>query len=341
MILNRELLLETLTKLQPGVDEKSSVPESQNITFTGELAFACNYEIAVTREFEFDYPCSVRSSELHKLLNKIKSKEVEVEVTDSEFLIKSKKAKAGIKLSATETKPFFDPPEEWNKLPKDFSTAINFCLFSVGKNLSESELTCVHVKNNFVESTDKRRITRYFMEDFIEGELFIPGFVILNLVAFDPVTYSTTESWLHFMGSDGTMFSCRVQVNNYPVCDDFFKNTGEQIKFPKDLEEIIEKATIFSVDDSGDATVTINFKHNTMTVRGEGNQGWFEETRNIKFTGNPLEIYINAKFLSEIVKHERKIVTDGRTISFTTDKFAHVAMLRRPTSISEENTSDE
>ncbi len=336
MKLNREKLLNTLKAIKPGLANKEMLEQSTSFVFSKGRAYTYNDEIAISHPVARSLKGAVQAEELYKLLERYKDEELDIEITDNEFKIKSKRSSAGIALQAEITLPLDEigKPDKWKPLPKTFKDAVKFCRYSASKDLIRPVLTCLHINGKYIEACDGFRITQYDMKiKFGNDKLLLPAEAANTLAGYDPKEYSITKGWAHFQNSDRTIFSCRTGEGNYPDLSKFLKTKGIKFEFPKELLEVLERADVFSSDgDLSQPTVKINLSKDKMTIESSNSAGWFKENIRVKYNDNPLSFKANPEFLKHmlpiiktalILDSDKGVAKGTGVITFKGDNFIH------------------
>ena len=334
MKIGRTELLDALSLVQPGLAAKEVIEQSQSFVFKGKRVYTYNDRIALSTPSPLDIEGAVKAAELLSLLSKSKVKEYDIEITDNEFLLKSRKSKAGIRLEAEISLPLdeISQPTDWTNLPKRFCEALKFCLFSAGTDMSKEILTCLHIKGRHVTSCDNFRITRYDMgksatKQFPDS-LLIPATAVRELLRYEPLTYCIFDGWIHFRMENGAVFSCRSVEQKYPDMSKYMEVEGESVEMPKRLAEALDRASIFvKTEFEQDEQVELSLKEGNLQVNGEGDSGWFKERIKIEYDGEPVRFHVNPQFLMETLDllHEMTIGEDK--LRLEGENFVHVVNL--------------
>lgn len=324
MKLNRKELLEALTLTSVGLAKQEIIEQSASFIFTKGRVFTYNDEVAVSHPVEVDFEGAIPSKEFLALIKKLKTEEVELEISDGELLLKGSRAKAGIRLEAEIKLPIDEigSPDGWVELPDNFCEAAKFCLFSASTDTSNQVLTCIHLTDSYVESTDNYRATRYFLteSDAFEESMLVPTFAIKEIIKFNPTEYTTTEGWIHFKNNKDVMFSCRMFDETFPEIGGHLEVEGEEIIFPSTLNEILDRASVMSDGER----VTVIAAKNKLTIKTQGDSGWFEEVARIDYDGEEIEFEIQPEYLAQIMKHT-DTATVGKLLKFEVeDTFIHI-----------------
>lgn len=323
MKINRIKLSNALKIVSPAV-----VGTSEDLTgsfiFSKGRVFTFNNELAVSTPIDVGFTGAIPAKKFEAFVNKVKTEDIDLVVKGGEVFLSSSKAKAGLRLEESFTLPLEDVgmPAEWFSLPVSFKDAVSLCLFSVGKDYSKEILTNIHIKDNYVESCDNYRATRYIL-DFETGEMLIPAVSAKVICSGNPLKYAIADGWLHFKNAEDVTFSCRCGAGGYPDLSNFVSSEGEPFDFPEDVAEMMDRAETMS--DGERASVFL--EDGELIISTENNGDWFEESSKIKYDGKPFEFDIQPKFLKAIVKYKGEVSLCEKVLKFETDVFTHVAQL--------------
>lgn len=342
---DRKKLISILTAVRPGIAKKEVIEQTTSFIFTGDRVMAYNDEVCVQHPLPADVTLegAVQAKELFALLNKLSTDEIELEISGNELLIKGGKTKSGIKLEVASSVPeivkVLGNLDDWAPLPELFLKGIEFCLFSTGTDMTKPILTCVCIADNFVISSDNRRLTRFDMSDtegvsdlgLMAGEqMLIPATSAQALKSYPVTEFTLTKGWLHFRTKDDAVFSCRDIEGLFPadkihaILD---RAEGELVKLPEGLAETLERAGIFSTADKksgGVDHVKVSLTEGMLTVRGEGQVGWLEETSRVRYKGPEITFDVSSDFLSAILAHSGDMRVGENLLKFEGANFAHV-----------------
>jgi DNA polymerase-3 subunit beta len=264
----------------------------------------------------------------------MKEEEVDIETTETAMLISGRKSNASITLQSEITLPILDISEKktWTALPEGFSKAVKFSLFSAGVDMTKPELSCVNIDGKFVQTCDNFRLTRYTLPGKgIKSPMLIPASACAELIKYDPTHYAVDESWAHFMNKEGTEFSCRVVEGKFPDLQSFIdKKTNNKLQLNEDTSDILDRAIVFLGDNS--QYVKISISSNFMTIRADGNVGWFKEKARVDYKGELIEFMINPTFLKDMIAVLRDVSIDESKalLKFEGENFVHCCAVSVP-----------
>jgi len=332
--INRQELIDSLTKVKPGLAQKEIIEQSSHFIFEEDRIWTYNDQIAISQEFKSGLAGAVKADEFYKLLNKLNDEELEVSIQDGQFSIQGKTITANIKIDPDiKLQPIQAPginSKDWQELPEDFTKSIALCIFSASRNMIRPELTCLYVTKNTILSTDSFRATKKTMLSEVKGDFLIPATSAKELTKYNVYKiYTEDKGWLHFTNKEHTMFSCRTFADvKYPEkIWDFFDVKGEEIKLPENFESVIDRvSTLVTADFDLDRFVDLSIKGNNLICSGKGPHGSVSEKIGVDYSGEAISVKVHPQFLAEIVK-QLNSVTIGERLLFQGENFEHAVCL--------------
>jgi len=207
MKINKSELKAALEKVRPALAQKEIIEQSTHFAFMGNWVVTYNDEISIRCQVpNLDLTGAVSAQELYTFLNRIKVEEIEAEITENEIRLKTGKSTAGLVLHPEIRLPLQEMGEieEWHELPEGFMEALAFCRFSCSKDMSRPILTCVHVGDDYMESSDNIRFTYRGLPDgeIPVPEFLIPGTTVQDLNRYVVTEIATSKGWVHFRTAD-------------------------------------------------------------------------------------------------------------------------------------------
>jgi len=334
MKINKAELQQALETVKSGLASKEIIEQSTSFAFLKGRAITYNDEISISCPVPgLDLEGAVRAEELFKLLTKVTTDEITLEVNGGEIQVHTGRILAGLPLQQEITLPLEEVGSipDWTPLPDGLLDALKFTQFTCSRDMSRPVLTCIHVDGDegVVESSDNHRITRYRIKGMEGFSFLIPASVIPALMQINPVRIAMGEGWVHFQAKNEATFSSRVLEGVFPDIAPHIKVLdGVEITFPVGLPDVLERAAIFASRDSvTDEAVEITLAENRMVIRGEGEKGWFEESLNHRYPGESVGFKINPAFLQQALKGLRKCTKGERTLLFEGETWKHAVAL--------------
>lgn len=334
--MEKQKLIEVLKAVKPGLANKEIIEQSSGFVFKDGNVITYNDEVMISHPIDLDLKGVVKAEEFYKLLNSIKDNNIEISKKGNELTIKGKKFQAGLTFDSNISLPINEVKidNKWKKLPRDFCNGIRFCLFSTGTDYSKPILTCLHIKDNVIESSDNFRITQYSMEENVSKSLLLPLAAAKELINYQPTKYQKTNNgWINFKNKNSVIFSCRTYKEKYPDVSPFLEVKGYDIRFPTSLiKSLVSAEVLCEQDPSGDKFVWIDINENIIIIKSRSVKGWYQEKFKIKHKSkNKIRFEINSIFFRDILSHLKKavIAKDKSKMKFIGENFIHVLSLRK------------
>lgn len=335
---NRKNLIEALSNVLPGLANNTSLEvQASYFIFENDKIWTYNDQISICQQFKSNLIGAIKAKELYKLLNKIPDNVLKITQKDNAFFkIKGKSLSAKIRIDPDIKLQAISIPDrdsdKWQLLPDDFNMAVSVCLFSVSKNATPPELTCLWIADNFVFSTDGFRATQKEMAGKVKTDFLLPAIAAKELIKYNAYkVFTDIEGWLHFIDKDNDLtFSCRTFADLlYPKkIWDFFNITGAQIKLPADFNTVIDRISTFvAADFELDKFVDITIENNQLICEGKGVLGEVSETVDgIDYDGEKITVCVHPGLLIAVLKYLDSVVI-GKRLLFKGKGFNHCICL--------------
>lgn len=302
---NREELLAKLQSVQPGLSQHEIIEQSSCLVFHDNEVMTFNDEVACRAAIKLPLEGAVQAKPLLDLLVKMSNDEINLKMTEEELIVKGGTESAGIRaekeiMLAVDS---IEKPEKWNPLHENFNDAIDIVSACAGRDESKFNTTCVHLHPKWIEACDNYQATRYHMETGMDEPILVRRESIKHASALGMTEFSVTTNWIHFRSASGLIMSCRRFSNDYPELTKVLAFEGEKATLPKDISEAIEKAEIFSANNTDNDQVLVILQAGKMWIEGTGAWGWYKKRWEMpSYTGKPIKFLIAPKLLSEISK---------------------------------------
>lgn len=328
-------LLEALEIVKPGLANKEIIEQSTSFAFMGDRIVTYNDEISISHPVDdLGITGAVKSEELYQLLAKLKRDDLQISVVDNEIQIQAGKSKAGLRLQEKITLPVDGIGEigEWQDLPETFIQHLRFVIQCCSNDMSQPILTCVHIRNDGVlESSDGFRIARCTGKEINVNDFLLPANIAQRVIAVNPMQIAEGNGWIHFRTQQETVISCRIFTEKFPTgkLDIHTQVDGKEIKLPKTISEILERASIFSKKEHFlDEMITVSIDSKKIKIRGESETGWYEEEANIRYDDAPIQFTITPYLFQDILEKTQLCIMGEDKIKFQDADWIYVGMLR-------------
>lgn len=333
-------LLDTIQKVIPAVDSKSVVAQTNHLIFSNGLISAYNGKIAISTPIDLDIECSVPAEDMLKIIKSVDDKNVGLSVEDNLLHISSKDMRATISTeveeeAALEAISNFDLDDLFNEkgaeIPDNFIYGLGLCASSASKNADDvHNLNCILVNSTSMHAGDGYRATIFDLTHGMPNDLLIPLSSAVQLIKFDPETYTITSGWMHLMDKEDTVFSLRVVEGDFPDIHNVLNGFSPDISItlPDNMTEIAE-----SLGNIAESPVE-NFKVLEIEITGEIISFHVEKsgvyaTKTLEFPGNDTDasFLISATMLSSILETTSDMELNNKFALFTGKEFQHIIAL--------------
>jgi len=306
--------------------------EGELVTFDGEVL------TRAPSPFNDEITGAVRASDFLKMLQRFPDDEVDISTRGNELIIKGRRRRAGITLMSEILLPYDQVPRPgtMKKVNKDLQESLLQCARVCGQDETAPKTTHVHIAKDRVEATDSYRVLQYTLSTGFPGSVLLHASSVFaickqNLVK---VGVDKNEGWCHFQTDDKMIISAIVSREKYydkEMIDEFFEVEGETVSLPKNLVEILDRASVMDTPSSSigdwESQVTLSFSEGQLKVSSRKDGGWFRETKRIKYDGPDIVFTIHPLFLKELIKKTYRVIISKERMLAVIDGLRFVASL--------------
>lgn len=328
---NREQFLARLKLVEPGTTSRSgieSTPQSSCIAFQDGWLFTYNDDISCRIEsgLEESFHGAVKAEPLIKLLDGMGEEDVDIRLTDTFFIVNgiNKRGRIAIQKEVVLSISAVETPVDWFQLPDDFANAVSLVVSCTGTNPKKFKAMCVHITEDYMEATDNFQAARYVIKTGVKTECLVKGKILENVIELGISESSETATWLHFKSPSGLIFSCRRCIMPYPAIGDALSVQGEGATLPGGLDEVLNNTKIFN-----DELVRIDLIQGSARIKGEGQDGDYQELRQMKYDGPPISFSIPPKVLAEVAKKHKDCEITPDFLKVSDGQFSYISCLRK------------
>lgn len=337
---NRENLLNALHSVQPGLATRETIEQSTCFIFRKGKVWTFNEEIACSIPSGLDksFQGAVASKKLTELLEKTDDDEIRMEQANGELLISGKGWKSGIRMEQEILLAIdsVESAQDWKELPSDFVDGLNIVSDCASSDASRFEATCIHFHPKWIEACDRTQLARYTMKTGVGKSFLVRRDSIKHVASLGLTEIAQTETWVHFRNAKGLILSCRRFMDEYPDLTKLLDVHGEQTVLPSSLAEAVQKAEIFSSENSEVNRVLVEIRPGKMRVKGQGVTGWYWKSKPIKYKGKALGFLIAPKLLVQITDRSTHCEITPERLKVTSDKWTFIACLAKPEEVEEQ-----
>lgn len=331
MRFDREQLLGKLEAVAPGLATREAVEQSSCFAFQGGNVYTFNDEVCCCLPLDIGITGAVAAKPLLELLRKLTETEVDIqtEKDGARLLVKGKRRRAGINLEAEVTLPVdsVERPDTFAPLGEDFADGVSVVQSCASKDANSFHLTCIHVTPDCVEACDNFQLARYPVETGVTEACLVKRDSLKHIVGLGMTEVCETESWLHFRGPSGMVLSVRRELMEFENLDPILATEGQVTTLPGGLAEAVEKAEIFSAEDSENNIIIVRLKQGEMRIKGTGASGFYEERKVAKWNGPPVAFSISPKMLTDISGRTNDCQIGEGLLKVDGGKFQYVTVL--------------
>lgn len=337
MKINKKELLNALEIVRPGLAGKEIIEQATSFAFLKGKVVTYNDELSLSHPIKgLDLTGAIQADNLYKFLGKIKKDDIEFELKGNEIILTTGRAKAGLTLQAEIKLPLEEVSGKkiWYDLPENFNKFVSFAMSSCSRDMSRPIITCVHItKEGIVEASDSYRITRCDLKDQMPiDDFLLPANVAVNVVKLQPTKIAEGKGWVHFQTEEETIISCRIFEDKYPDTSPYLKVKGIKIAFPQTINEVLDRAMVFSKREHLlDEVVIITLDNRKLIISAKSDSGWFEEDVNFKYEGDKIIFSITPHLLKGILSETGECVLDSEKtkLMFEGENWKYMTLLRK------------
>lgn len=338
MEIERSALMKALNALRPAY--KSSSAGNDLVTYFSEDRMLMAHSDEIIIRFPLDLGernVAFNADKVLALLSRLESKTVQVDVGDSELLLKTKTVQSGVPTRDFEehqnfhqtTFPLEDRMED---VTEDFVNGLKFTVGSCAKDMAVPVLTCVQIKADAMLSCDQYRASWWSMKQKVEAlnsnkEVLLPASSVNKALDYELKKVAFDDQWVHFVSSDGALLSCYSYAEEIPDLTSLF-DVGEDyfvMEWPKEVLSSLKRAELFTDPESKTAKVTIN--KGLMRIQSHSDEGWYEEKiaatvkddRKVKTSFS-----ISLTHLQEVLTRNVPIIIGDKRVMFEGPNWKHV-----------------
>lgn len=320
----------------PGVAKgEATLTGADSFVFKENVIQSYNDHLSVTFPFETGVIGSIKAIETFRVLEKMGGDEVKIERKQNSIKFTDGKTNLSMQLIMEETRGLIEAMMleelDWKPLPENFPLAARLCLQSISRHVTMGPMVGIRVEGEEVISSDNYRATLFKLAEPMDS-FTIPGVSVVDLLKLEKLEqYAATEAWVHFMNSEGAVFSSRLIWTEYPYesLKEMFPEEVEEDTYclPKGLEKALERVGVVSCHhDDGLDFVVLSGKEGTLSIRGARQFGECIEEIEIQEREWPegLEINVQSGHLLDILSKTRVFQMVRKLLYFHGEGFKHI-----------------
>ncbi len=339
MEVDRKDLREILSMLRPGLSNREMSGQACHFIFFENEIVTYNDTICISHPYESDALFSVKGEEFFKLIDGITDDNITIEVKNKFVHVTSESTSSRIAALPDEknTNPeaiesIKESMKDWHPVPEGFLEGIGLCAFSVSPDLTKGTYACVGIIGDKCWGIELYRSSAYTMKSKVKERFFIIGKQAEELVKFPITEYCLSDNWIHFRTDKGVTCSCKRVSGKF----DFQKSKEhfevveklKSVSLPEGVKEAVDNIIILASDlsDRSGKLILLNVLKDRIEVEGSNELGWVKKTIPFKYSGDPINIKMNSKFLSQILSRSTKLAVKEDVVYFHNGPFQHIIM---------------
>ena len=330
--IDREVLLQKLEQVKPGLNAKDALEQSSSAVFTGTEIITFNDEICCRVAYESEIKGAVQAAPLIALLHKLPEETLTIRQTEGELRIKGKRRTAGIRMESEIALAIDDVevPKKWRSLPEEFTDAIELIHECCSKDASLYILTCIHITPTGLEATDNYQLARYDLDVPTKSGFLVRKDSIKHITGLNMTHISETTHWVHFKNRDSLIMSCRrtADSSSFPEIAKTIKAVkGVKMVFPQGMVDSLDKAEVFSAESTEENTILIELIKGKLRLTGEGTLGWYSEIKAVDYTGPGLKFRASPSLMLKLLKRNKNCQVTESRLKAESERFVFVTCL--------------
>ena len=342
-------ILTALGKALPGIESGNSLIEgADTFVFDGKgtvRSYNDTISVSVTSVALMGLVGAVKAQDLFKVLKRVSESDIQFEIEDDKWKIKSGRGRSKLTRFADNLSQFLECVDtdrtEWVPLPSDFLDALRLCYISGNK----AQKRGCYVENNILFSTDNQVLNRYvFAPEIPVGDLYLDDpavHEIIKLGAFTSVNIG--QGWIHFKTEDDVILSAKLKDRtDYPVegIRSYYQNVDEAVPaikttLPAGIQFSADRVSIFSEEVEKATVAEITLSAEGIHLQSYRVSGGQEE--DLPWTTpvdlpTPLSALVDPGFLIEAATKAPNLsvfeIGDSPILVFSSDKFTQIGSTR-------------
>lgn len=331
MKVNRAEILRQLEACSPGLSNTDNIEQANCFMLTPGRIVTFNDEICCTHDTTLTLTCAVPAKPLLETLRRLSEDEVDIEYKEDRLLLKCANVrKIGINVHADVVShaEAVEPPGEWIDVPPVFADALAMVAEAAAKESDQFSLCCVQISPNGMQATDSFQAIRYKLPCPVTKNILVKKTACAAVNGLGIACMSETPNWVHWKTYTGLQVSVRKYAEEFPDLGEIFRaDSVGTLRFPHSLIDSLQKAAAFLADTGSGKQAVLRLKTNKLMIRGQNENGFYEEIRDIAYDGPSISFGINPKYVQTLLKHDYPCnLTDsalrirGESFSYITSK---------------------
>lgn len=332
--INKSKLQEALEIVKPGLSSNLVMEQTTSFAFTKGYVLTYNDEISLRHPIkDVTFEGVINAEELYKFLSKVNKEIIELSTTDSEVILKSGRIKAGFTLVKEILLPLGEinfTRAKWIPLPINFISQLTRCAENAGTSLSKPVLMGVHIstKGFGIGSDGIRLVKALFSSELkIIKDILLPADCVKNIRDIQAIEIFPSTNWVHFRNKAGSILSCRVFNDKFPVekISSILDVKGKKIVFPTSMIMALDRSVSIMKKDFG--VVDIKIEGTGILIESKSENAWFKELIQVERPfKDSISFCVSAYLLKDILKESNNCIYSDRMLKFIGKDWEYVVM---------------
>lgn len=315
MKVNREKLLNKLVCAEIALSPKETISQSDHIIITDNKMISFDGECLIVQETPLDFSVAIPASEFIKIVKQFPDAAIDLSITDGHMVIKGAQRRAGIRIAPDIQNPYREIMEmsvkaDYKPINPKLRTALLLAAQTCGKDETAPKTTHVHINTDRVEATDSFCAVRSTIKTGFPNPVLLHRSLAYKCCKFFGLSaVAITGGWLHFrLATDPTVLSVLASMDSYyprEAMDRFLDATGEKIRIPKEILNVLKRAEIMNGEDG---RVQVSLKDQYIKITARKDTGWFQERQELDYSGPPLCFVVHPAFLRQVLNQTLNVM---------------------------------
>lgn len=321
--MERKAFVDTLELVRPALADQAVVPIFLNYCFTGERVYAYNDQLGIVGPAETNRAFAVHGKTLLNLLSNSKAREIELEFTEEEVLVKAGRSRMKLPWVNEEEFIFKEPEEvEWPIVISGKRETLQM-LEAVLKTVSDDTafptlmgVTLAANKDGVVTaySCDGDAVSKYVMpKDVGKGpantaltaptSFFRALQRIVKVTEAEEFEVTVSEEWAVAHIGDYSIYG-RIILNSSPMDHEemiskILRGKSGFFSIPQPLEQALSRARVLA--DAENTPTTLSFKEGKLRLSTETHNGAVRDVITVEADIEEIEVSVSAAAIQNVL----------------------------------------
>lgn len=324
MNLSKSEFLTAMKKAMPGVESSNTILQGADTyifhngyIYTYNDAISVSVHFPITNKAGENISAAIKAKDFYDLISRYEGDTITIIPKNDMWIIKSENARAEITLLENNLIERIQgiriDSKKFTKIPERFFEGMQLCNFS-----SKSQLSGLFCNEQVMVSADELKINWYGLNDAFVNSFWINNDAVTELLKLsNPKKYYVSDSWVHFITEDKTVFSCkRLVQDNYPfdkintLVTTHAKEKGDIFnELPNKLIDAVNRAAALSTNIESFDTVKLTFNKDFIEVFSQRPSGKYTENvpweKPFKKEFDPISIFVDYNMIESGIKYSK------------------------------------